>query len=176
MLVQIAGLAANYTLRAWGEHNREEGSNKGVGVYLLGYGLFSLVSIIIGMISTIVLWVFCAVRSSQYLHDAVSFDNFVFWGEIIELICYTLDVACCHACSYVILRTNPDGSYFELVQQRYLRGGCSSREGECMSRLFAIFYDMYWQCLLGHSKCCPDLLCDLDDCGCHRVQLPSIRK
>ena len=70
-LVQIAGLAANYTLRAWGEHNREEGSNKGVGVYLLGYGLFSLMAIVIGMISTVVLWVFCAVRSSQYLHDAV---------------------------------------------------------------------------------------------------------
>lgn len=71
-LVQIAGLLANYTLRAWGEHNREAGSNKGVGVYVLGYGLFSLVSVVIGMISTVVLWVFCAVRSSQYLHDAVS--------------------------------------------------------------------------------------------------------
>ena len=55
-----------------GRNKHEEGSNKGVGVYLLGYGLFSLMAIVIGMISTVVLWVFCAVRSSQYLHDAVS--------------------------------------------------------------------------------------------------------
>lgn len=72
VLIQLASLAANYTLRAWGEHNREAGSNKGVGLYLLGYGVFSLLSTVLGAISTIVIWVYCAVRSSQYLHDAVS--------------------------------------------------------------------------------------------------------
>ncbi|KAI0080155.1 metal resistance protein YCF1 [Panus rudis PR-1116 ss-1] len=71
LLVQVASLAANYTLRAWGEHNREAGGNEGVGLYLLGYGMFSLTSTVLGAIGTILLWVFCAVRSSQYLHDSM---------------------------------------------------------------------------------------------------------
>ena len=41
ILSQLVSVAANNTLRAWGEHNREAGSNKGVRSYLWAYGLFS---------------------------------------------------------------------------------------------------------------------------------------
>ncbi|TCD67602.1 hypothetical protein EIP91_012232 [Steccherinum ochraceum] len=69
VLVQISSLAANNTLRSWGEHNRESGDNKGLGRYLLGYGLFSLGSTLTGALSSVILWVFCSIRSSKHLHD-----------------------------------------------------------------------------------------------------------
>ena len=72
MIAQLVSLAANNTLRAWGEHNREAGSNAGVGKYLLGYGLFSLSSTLLGAFSAIVIWVFCSIRSAKRLHDSVS--------------------------------------------------------------------------------------------------------
>lgn len=72
LLVQLASLAANNTLRSWGEHNRESGDNKGLGRYLMGYGLFSLGSVFVGALSSIILWVFCSIRSSKHLHDSVS--------------------------------------------------------------------------------------------------------
>ena len=58
ILAQVVNVAANNTLRAWGEHNREEGSNRGVGKYLLGYGLFSLSSTLLGAAAAILIWVF----------------------------------------------------------------------------------------------------------------------
>ena len=72
VLVQLLSLAGNDTLRSWGEHNRESGDNKGVSRYLLGYGLFSLGSTLMGAVSSVILWVFCSIRSSKHLHDAVS--------------------------------------------------------------------------------------------------------
>ena len=71
VLSQIVSVAANNTLRAWGEHNREEGSNRGVGRYLLGYGLFSLASTLLGAAAAILIWVFCSIRSARRLHDSV---------------------------------------------------------------------------------------------------------
>lgn len=71
MIAQIVSVAANNTLRAWGEHNREEGSNAGVGKFLLGYGLFSLSSTVLGAFAAIVIWVFCSIRSAKKLHDSV---------------------------------------------------------------------------------------------------------
>ncbi|KAI0788813.1 metal resistance protein YCF1 [Abortiporus biennis] len=70
---QVVSVAANNTLRAWGEHNREAGDNEGVGKYLLGYGLFSLTSTILGALAAILIWVFCAVRSAKHLHDSMLF-------------------------------------------------------------------------------------------------------
>jgi len=69
---QAASVMATLTLRYWGEHNRENGSNSGMFQYLLVYGLFSLSSSLLGAISAITMWVYCALKSSKRLHDSVS--------------------------------------------------------------------------------------------------------
>ncbi|CDO77661.1 hypothetical protein BN946_scf184969.g12 [Trametes cinnabarina] len=71
ILQQIASLLGNNTLRAWGEHNRQAGDNTGAGVYLLGYGLFSLSSTVLGAVAAVLIWVLCSIRSSRRLHDAM---------------------------------------------------------------------------------------------------------
>uniref|UniRef100_A0A8H8CHK1 Metal resistance protein YCF1 n=1 Tax=Psilocybe cubensis TaxID=181762 RepID=A0A8H8CHK1_PSICU len=68
---QAASVLATLTLRYWGEHNREVGDNSGMFKYLLVYGLFSLSSSLLGALSAITMWVFCALRSSKRLHDAM---------------------------------------------------------------------------------------------------------
>ncbi|OBZ66416.1 Metal resistance protein YCF1 [Grifola frondosa] len=71
VLQQVASLAGNNTLRAWGEHNRTVGDNAGAGKYLLGYGLFSLSSSLLGATAAILIWVLCSVRSAKRLHDSM---------------------------------------------------------------------------------------------------------
>lgn len=71
---QLVSVAANSVLRLWGEHNRAEGGNTGVGKYLLGYGLFSLSSILLNAVASILIWLFCSVRSAKQLHDSVRSD------------------------------------------------------------------------------------------------------
>ncbi|KAK2463720.1 hypothetical protein APHAL10511_004471 [Amanita phalloides] len=68
---QGASLLATLTLRDWGEHNRVAADNSGMIGYLAAYGLFSLFSIIFGGTSSILMWVFCALRSARRLHDAM---------------------------------------------------------------------------------------------------------
>ena len=68
---QAASVLATLTLRYWGEHNQELGNNSSMFKYLLVYGLFSLSSSILGGISAILMWVYCALRSARYLHDSV---------------------------------------------------------------------------------------------------------
>ncbi|KAK7061125.1 hypothetical protein VNI00_000861 [Paramarasmius palmivorus] len=58
-------------LRNWGEHNREVGSNEGMFNYLLVYGLSTLVSVLLSGSSSIVIWVFCSIRSARRLHDSM---------------------------------------------------------------------------------------------------------
>ena len=72
LMQQVVSVLANITLRNLGEHNRESGDNSGMFDYLLGYGLFSLASIIFSAASAILLWVLCTVKSARYLHDSVS--------------------------------------------------------------------------------------------------------
>ena len=69
---QATSVLATFTLRYWGEHNGEQGSNDGMLIYLIVYGLFSLSSCLLGGVSSILMWVFCALRSARRLHDAVS--------------------------------------------------------------------------------------------------------
>jgi hypothetical protein len=76
LLQQAVSVLANITLRDFGEHNRQSGDNSGMFDYLLGYGLFSLASIILGGIAAILLWVLCTVRSARYLHDSVGTFHF----------------------------------------------------------------------------------------------------
>lgn len=99
ILAQVVNVAANNTLRSWGEHNREAGSNKGVGRYLLPYGLFSLSSTVFGAIAAILIWVFCSLRSAKRLHDSVSRN----WCRLPQFSlffspcrCFTL--SCVHRC------------------------------------------------------------------------------
>ncbi|KAI6099033.1 hypothetical protein F5141DRAFT_1144217 [Pisolithus sp. B1] len=72
MLQQVVSVLATYMLRLWGEHNRELGKNLGLrDRYLLGYGLANLASIGLGLAGALILWVYCTLRSSKYLHDSM---------------------------------------------------------------------------------------------------------
>ncbi|KAF8159727.1 multidrug resistance-associated ABC transporter [Crassisporium funariophilum] len=68
---QAASVLATLTLRYWGEHNRENGENTGMFKYLLIYGLFSLSASILGAVSAITMWVYCALKSARRLHDSM---------------------------------------------------------------------------------------------------------
>ena len=78
MLQQVTTLLGTNTLRSWGEHNLNEGSNRDAGRYLLGYGLLSLLSTILGAVGPIIMWVHCSIRSSRLLHDSVSIAHVSF--------------------------------------------------------------------------------------------------
>ncbi|KAH9935900.1 metal resistance protein YCF1 [Epithele typhae] len=71
ILQQIFGLLGNNALRQWGNHNNDAGDNDGAGVYLWGYGVFSLISTLMSALSGILIWVLCSVRSSKRLHDSM---------------------------------------------------------------------------------------------------------
>lgn len=73
VLQQAASVLASLTLRDWGEHNRETGSNTGRFKFLLVYGLFSLLSVAFGGASALLVWVYCGLRSARRLHDEVAF-------------------------------------------------------------------------------------------------------
>lgn len=68
---QAASVMSTIALRYWGEHNREQGSNEGMTTYLVVYGLFSLSSCLLGAFSSVMMWVYCALRSTKRLHDLV---------------------------------------------------------------------------------------------------------
>lgn len=72
ILQQAVSVLSTVVLRAWGEHNRESGSNSDLGKYLFAYGMSSLVSVLLGAASAIIVWVFISLRSAQKLHDSVS--------------------------------------------------------------------------------------------------------
>lgn len=72
LVQQIANFLGNNMLRHWGNHNTQVNGNEGAGWYLLGYSLFSLSSVLLGALASILIWVLCSVRSSRRLHDAVS--------------------------------------------------------------------------------------------------------
>ncbi|KAI0731222.1 metal resistance protein YCF1 [Earliella scabrosa] len=71
ILQQITSLMGNNMLREWGNHNSEVGGNEGAGVYLLGYGMASLSSTILGAVAALLIWVLCSVRSARKLHDSM---------------------------------------------------------------------------------------------------------
>jgi len=72
ILQQVASVLSTLTLRYWGEHNREVGSNEGMFKYLVAYGSFSLAASLLGGVSAMLMWVYCALRSARKLHDGVS--------------------------------------------------------------------------------------------------------
>ncbi|KAH7888221.1 P-loop containing nucleoside triphosphate hydrolase protein, partial [Phlebopus sp. FC_14] len=72
ILQQVVSVMANVMLRLWGEHNRTSGYNDGLSdKYLLGYGVFNLANIVCSGAAALLIWVFCSLRSSKYLHDSM---------------------------------------------------------------------------------------------------------
>jgi ATP-binding cassette subfamily C (CFTR/MRP) protein 1 len=82
---QATSVLGTLTLRYWGEHNQELGNNSSMFKYLLVYGLFSLSSSMLGGISAITMWVYCALRSARHLHDSVRNHNYFFFGTGFKL-------------------------------------------------------------------------------------------
>ncbi|KAF8844780.1 P-loop containing nucleoside triphosphate hydrolase protein [Paxillus ammoniavirescens] len=69
---QVVSVLATLMLRVWGERNREARGNAGLrDPYLLGYGFFNLMTIVLGAAAALLIWVFCSLRSSKYLHDSM---------------------------------------------------------------------------------------------------------
>lgn len=60
-----------FALKHWSEGNRESGENKSAVKYLWAYGLLSLSSSILNCTGSILILVFCSLKSSKHLHDAV---------------------------------------------------------------------------------------------------------
>ncbi|OJA12951.1 hypothetical protein AZE42_07484 [Rhizopogon vesiculosus] len=71
VLQQAVSVISTVMLRLWGENNREAGNNGLADKYFLGYGVFSLASIILGACAALLIWVFCSLRSSKHLHDSM---------------------------------------------------------------------------------------------------------
>jgi ABC-type multidrug transport system fused ATPase/permease subunit len=69
ILQQALVLMSNLTLRTWGERNADDGNNRGALHYMLLYGLWILLSTIAGLVSTILIWVICGLKSARKLHD-----------------------------------------------------------------------------------------------------------
>ena len=68
-LGQAGGILSNYVLRWWARTNSATGANDQVSLYLGAYFVIGLLGVLfsVGAVITIKLW--CALRSSRYLHD-----------------------------------------------------------------------------------------------------------
>jgi ATP-binding cassette, subfamily C (CFTR/MRP), member 1 len=69
ILQQALVLLSNLTLRTWGERNAEHGNNTEAFHYVLIYGLYCLLGTVAGLISAILIWVLCGLKSARKLHD-----------------------------------------------------------------------------------------------------------
>ncbi|QRV89229.1 ABC transporter transmembrane region [Ceratobasidium sp. AG-Ba] len=73
VLQQACAILSNVALKSWGNHNQEAGDNTGVGYYLFIYGMFALASALFSFVASVLLWVYCAIKSARSLHDAMLF-------------------------------------------------------------------------------------------------------
>ncbi|KAG9295694.1 hypothetical protein G9A89_001711 [Geosiphon pyriformis] len=62
-------VASNVFLKNWSSKNLENGKNENIFYYLMIYGAFGLAYAAMTITQTIILWVFCAIRSAQKLHQ-----------------------------------------------------------------------------------------------------------
>ncbi|KAI7889943.1 multi drug resistance-associated protein MRP [Mucor mucedo] len=69
VLAQLASVGTNLWLKYWSSHNQNEGTNDGIWFYLSIYALIGWSSTLFAMVQTLVLWVFCAIRSARVLHS-----------------------------------------------------------------------------------------------------------
>ncbi|KAG1269716.1 hypothetical protein G6F68_000016 [Rhizopus microsporus] len=68
-LSQLASVGTNLWLKHWSSVNLETGNNDHVWFYLGIYALIGWSSTILSMIQTLILWVYCAIRSARVLHS-----------------------------------------------------------------------------------------------------------
>lgn len=71
ILQQVVSVLSTIVLRAWGEHNRNAGGNSELGKFLFAYGMTSLLSVLLGAVAGVIMWVYISLRSARRLHDAV---------------------------------------------------------------------------------------------------------
>ncbi|KAF8595618.1 metal resistance protein YCF1 [Ceratobasidium sp. AG-I] len=71
VMQQACSIMSNVLLKMWGNHNQEEGDNSAVGYYLFMYGMLALGSALFAFTASVLLWVFCAIKSARSLHDAM---------------------------------------------------------------------------------------------------------
>ncbi|SCU87103.1 LAFA_0E04720g1_1 [Lachancea sp. 'fantastica'] len=69
MFLSVAG---SVWLKHWSEINTKYGTNPHVGMYLGIYFLLGFGSALSTLIQTIILWVYCTIHGSRYLHDAMA--------------------------------------------------------------------------------------------------------
>lgn len=68
ILSQLASVGTNLWLKHWSSQNQNHGSNNSVWFYLGIYALIGWSSTLFAMVQTLVLWVYCAIRSARVLH------------------------------------------------------------------------------------------------------------
>ncbi|KAH9000229.1 P-loop containing nucleoside triphosphate hydrolase protein [Lactarius akahatsu] len=68
---QTVLVLGTFSLKHWSEGNRESGENRSAVKYLWAYGLLSLSSSILNCTASILILVFCSLKSSKHLHDAM---------------------------------------------------------------------------------------------------------
>lgn len=69
VLAQLASVGTNLWLKYWSSQNQNQGSNENVWFYLGIYALIGWSSTLFAMVQTLVLWVYCAIRSARVLHS-----------------------------------------------------------------------------------------------------------
>lgn len=72
LIHQAINVCSTLVLRSWSEYNQEMGENSSTMRYLAYYAILGLVQILLGFISTVILRVYCALKSAKHLHETVS--------------------------------------------------------------------------------------------------------
>ncbi|CAO3692121.1 unnamed protein product [Rhizopus stolonifer] len=67
-LSQLASVGTNVWLKHWSTENQDSGNNDRVWFYLGIYALIGWSATLLSMVQTLVLWVYCAIRSARILH------------------------------------------------------------------------------------------------------------
>ncbi|CEP10034.1 hypothetical protein [Parasitella parasitica] len=68
---QGAQVGSNVWLKHWSGNNSQDGANNNVWLYLGIYALIGWSATIFAFLQTMVMWVFCAIRSARYLHSSM---------------------------------------------------------------------------------------------------------
>lgn len=68
---QGSQVGANLWLKHWSGKNLEDGANNNVWVYLAIYALIGWSGTVFAFLQTMVMWVYCGIRSARYLHSSM---------------------------------------------------------------------------------------------------------
>ncbi|SCV00147.1 LAME_0G07822g1_1 [Lachancea meyersii CBS 8951] len=72
VLSMFLSVAGSVWLKHWSEVNTKYGANPHVGMYLGIYFLLGAGSALSTLVQTVILWVYCTIHGSRYLHDAMT--------------------------------------------------------------------------------------------------------